>query len=205
MAMEKAFAGRTRVALQSGLMALGLAMIAVPPLAIGLLGVSKTPASWTVLRLAALEAFTLVFANVLTGAFRPLFNRVFKPRKVLRLHQVTGLTGFSLAIAHGTIALILGISSYVQAAVWVGPSVLALLFVVILTALTRQRFRRSWRWIHRVNYLLLAAILTHGMIVGYNLRTQVFLKVVFGVYGAVFLAGLAYRLSGWLRTRRRPV
>ncbi|OFW60306.1 MAG: hypothetical protein A2133_10105 [Actinobacteria bacterium RBG_16_64_13] len=190
--------------MQAGLMVLGLVMIAIPPLAMALQGFAKTPASLTVLRMAALEAFTLVVADLVTGAFRPWLNRVFKARKVQRFHTVVALTGFSLAIAHGTIALIQGVSTYVQAAVWLGPVVVFLLFAAILTALTRRRLRRSWRWVHRANYLLFAIVLVHSLVNGYNLQTQVFLKVIFGVYAAVFLAGFYYRLNALLKTRRRP-
>ena len=105
--------------------------------------------------------------------------------------------------------LLQGISGYLRGAVWVGPSVLTLLTVVIVTALARRRLSRVWRWVHRINYLLFAAILVHASNLGYNVRTQSFVKIIFFVYAAGVVAGLAYRIyllvGGRLRmTPERP-
>lgn len=193
--------GKARVAKQVGLAALGLVVVVLPPLMIGLSGTASADVLWTTLRLAALEAFTLISANICIGAFRPLFNRVAKPRTMHRLHVTTGLTGFSIALAHGVMALIFGISGYRTVAVWIGPAALAVLALVILSALNRRRLRHTWRWIHRLNYLIFAATLVHGLALGYDLGSSLFLKGCFAVYAAVVAAGLAYRLSGILRKR----
>jgi DMSO/TMAO reductase YedYZ heme-binding membrane subunit len=199
--------GRAERAWQVALAALGLAVLAVPPLVVGLSGTASTDVLWTTFRLAALEAFTLVFANIVTGAFRPLFNRIAKPRTVHRLHATTGLTGFSIAVAHGTMAVIYGISGYKTVPVWVGPATLAVLALAILGALARRRMRRTWRWIHRLNYVVFAAALVHGSIVGYDLKGTLFLKICFWVYAVVVVAGLAYRVRASLlpaRPQRKP-
>lgn len=192
---------RPRAAWRVGLAALGLAMLLVPPLTIRLSGTAATDPLWTTLRLAALVAFTLITANILIGAFRPLLNRLAKPRSMHRFHVTLGLAGFAIALAHGIMITVFGLAGYEPGAVWMGPVVLVLLVWAILTALARRTLRRSWRWIHRVNYLVFAAALAHGLILGYDLGQDVFLKVCFGVYAAAVAAGLAYRIVRGIQDR----
>ena len=109
------------------------------------------------------------------------------------------VVGFAAAAAHGLMAFVFGISGYTTAAVWVGPSVLVVLMVVIATALTRRRLRRSWRWVHRLNYVIFAAVMTHGLLLGYDLRNEVFLKAWFALYAAVVVVGFAHRVMAQVR------
>ena len=48
---------------------------------------------------------------------------------------------------------------------------------------------------HRLNYAFFAAVMSHGLILGYGLRSETFLKVWFALDAAVVTAGLAYRVS----------
>ena len=178
----------------AGLVALGL--VAIPPAAVALSGSASADALWTALRIAALEAFTIIFANLVTGSFRPFFNRMAKPRTVQRTHTITGATGFAMAVAHGVCVLVFGTAGYRPGALWAGPVALAILAAVIATSLLRTHFRRSWRWTHRLNYVIFVAVLAHGLILGSDLRSGLFLRVWAGILTAVVLAGLAYRLAG---------
>lgn len=187
--------GRSRVAWRVGLAALGLVMLVIPPLAVGLSGTVAADALWTTLRLAALEAFTLITANIVIGAFRPALNRLAKPRTMHNLHVTVGLAGFAIALAHGVMVAVFGLAGYQTGPAWLGPVVLVLLAWAILAALARRALRRSWRWIHRVNYLVFAVALVHGLILGYDLGQEVLLKICFGIYAAGVVAGLAYRIA----------
>ncbi len=203
--MKKPFAGPTRTLLQVLLTGIGVGLLAVPPVVLVVSGAASSDSLWTGLRLVALEAFTLVFIDMVVGAFRPLIVRVFKGRTVQRAHVVVALLGFALGLAHGIMAFVFGISGYKTVAVWVGPTVLVVLAAVIVTALTRKRLRRSWRWIHRLNYLIFAAVLVHGLTLGYDLRNDVFLKVWFALYAAVVVVGFVYRAISLLsRVPRQP-
>lgn len=197
-------AGRRRAAAQVGLMALSLGVIAIPPLAVGLSGSASADALWAALRLVGLEAFSLIFCNIVIGAFRPLLTRVFKSLALQRCHTSTGVAGFGLAIAHGIMVVTFGISGYRVAPLWMGPTVLVVLAVVIATAMARHRLRRAWRWIHRLNYLVFAAILIHALLLGSDLATEPLLRACFWVYSAVVVLGFAYRLILLLRTSQRP-
>lgn len=192
---------RNRVAWRVGLAAIGLGMLVIPPLAVGLSGTVSADALWATLRLAALEAFTLVTANIVIGAFRPALNRLARPRTMHHLHVTVGLAGFAIALAHGAMVVVFGLAGYKTGPVWLGPVVLVLLAWAILAALTRRALRRSWRWIHRVNYLIFAVALAHGLILGYDLGQEVLLKICFGIYAAGVVAGLAYRAATAVRRR----
>jgi predicted heme/steroid binding protein/DMSO/TMAO reductase YedYZ heme-binding membrane subunit len=186
----------------AGLVALFVVLLAVPFVAMSLVGFGANPASWTYLRMAALETFTLLFADIMIGAFRPLLTRVFRTGLTHRAHQWMGVVAFALAISHGTTVFLLGTKGYPWRAVWIGPSVLTLLTLVIVTAFIRRQLSSSWRWIHRINYLLFAAALTHASYLGFNVRTQMFLRVVFYVYAAAVVASLGYRIYLLLKRGR---
>jgi len=189
--------------LQVALATLALGMIALPPVVVGLSDTASADALWTALRLTALEALTFIVGSIFIGAFRPFFVRVGKGRIVQRIHAVAGVAGFCLALAHGFMIIIFGTSGYTVAAVRIGPVVLVVLVLVIITALTRKRFRETWRWVHRLNYLIFAAVLVHGLILGHDLGSGVFLTVCFGLYAAVVAVGLISRsvsLLGQART-----
>ena len=200
---SRRFSGPTRTALQIGLVATFAGVLAIPPIAVGTSGTASVDPLWTALRVAALEAFTLIFVNIVTGAFRPVFTRIFRAPAIHRFHVATGISGFVLAVAHGSMVAAFGVAGY-SAALWVGPAVLVALTVVIVTALGRRRWRRQWRWIHRLNYVIFAAILVHGFALGYDLGDGVFLKAWFVVCAVVAAAGLAYRVVGLLRRDDQP-
>jgi DMSO/TMAO reductase YedYZ heme-binding membrane subunit len=195
MARKPPFTGNVRLILQIKAVALFLVVLAIPPVVVAISGTATLDATWTALRLAALLAFSLIFVNIVTGSFRTFFNRVFKARTVQRVHVATGLAGFSLAIAHGILAAIFGLTGYKSSVVAIGPTVLVVLFLAILTAITRRRIKQMWRWIHRLNYLIFAAIFVHALVLGYDLKNEVFIKIVFITYAVIVASGLAYRLA----------
>jgi hypothetical protein len=192
--VKKPLVGIRRTLFQVLLVAAGLVVLAIPPITLLVSGDVSTDALWTWLRFVALEAFTLVFIDIVIGAFRPSTVRVFKGRAVQRTHVAVALLGFALGLSHGIMAFAFGIAGYATAAVWVGPAVLVTLVAVIITALARKRFRRSWRWIHRLNYFIFAAVLVHGLTLGYDLRNEVFLKVWFAFCAAVVAVGFVCRM-----------
>lgn len=195
MVAKQPFKHPLRGLLQAAAILVPLALLAVPPVTVALSGSASADALWTSLRIAGLLALTVIFANIMLGSFRPFFNRLAKPRLIHRIHLLTGIAGFSLALAHGISIFVFGIAGYRPAALWVGPAVLAVLAVVIATALLRTRFRGSWRIIHRLNYAIFIAVLVHGLILGADLRSDLFLQVLVGIYAAAVLAGFAYRAA----------
>ena len=208
MAGKAPFAGKTRSALQIAAIALALGILAIPPVVVATSGTATISATWTALRMAGLFAFSLIFMNIVTGSFRPILNRIFKPRNLQQAHMATDLVAFCLALSHGILVVIFGLAGYNKGVVVIGPIVLVLLAVIIVTAIMRRRLWHFWRWIHRLNYLIFAAVLVHGLILGYDLKNEFFLKVCFVIYAVVVAAGLVYRITtdkSWTAMPRRPV
>jgi len=78
------------------------------------------------------------------------------------------------------------------------------LAVTIGTALARRRLRSAWRWIHRVNYIVFAAVLVHGLMLGPDLAAPPLLRTCSWVYAAVVATAFVYRLALLIRTAPRP-
>lgn len=199
---KKAFEQPLRGLLQTVAVLIALGLLAIPPVVVVLSGTASADALWTALRIAGLEAFVIIFANIVIGSFRPFFNRLVGPRLALRVHTVTGATGFSVAVAHGALAFAFGIAGYRPGALWVGPVALAVLAAVIDTAIMRARLKRIWRWIHRLNYAIFVAVLVHASLLGADLRSNLFLRVCAGVFAAMVAGGLAYRIAEAARQRK---
>jgi predicted heme/steroid binding protein len=185
-----------------GLAALLMMVIAVPFVAMGLAGFRSDTAGWVALRIAAMEAFSLLSVDIAVGGYRPVLTRVFRTKTMHRAHQWIGLIALALAIGHGTTVLTFGAGAYLRSALLIGPCVLALLVAIIAMAMLRRRASTVWRWIHRVNYGLFAAVLVHASYLGLNVRSQTFLRVVLYAYAAAVVAALGYRIFLLLRRQR---
>jgi len=180
-----------------------LATLAVPPLVVATSGTAGYSATWTSLRILALYALTALFLNIMTGSFRPLLARVFKPRLLFRLHNTTGLVGFSMAVAHMILVIVDGLWPGFQK---LGPITLYMLSATTAAALLRKYLKKSWRMVHRLNYAVFVVGLVHAFQLGIDLRDGAFLKTVLFLYAALVAAGFVYRLQLTVRTRpgKRP-
>lgn len=191
-----------RFLLQIVLILLLVEAVAMPLIALWLSGTATLDWRWTVVRLLALEAFTFLFLNIVTGALRPLLALVFKESTIERFHNRSGLLGFVLAVAHGGMALyILGMEGYPRQYFLIGPVCLAVLAIVVGTALARGKITRLWWWIHQINFVLFAALLVHGWAIGFDVSQSALLQAWFGLYTIVVAAALLYHI---IRGLRRP-
>ncbi len=148
-------------------------------------------------RLAALLALGFIFLEIMSGSFRPLLLRVFEGRTMRAVHVAFGLTGLGFALAHfGLLIPILGEpwAEDNRVLFLFGPIALGLLILTIGTALYRNRLRNSWAWLHLLNYLIFTGVIFHGLVIGHEGKLLA-TRVVFIVYLALALAGLAYRAS----------
>ncbi len=182
-----------------------IAMIAVP-LVLVLVWGGGGPAYGTALRIIALEAFTLMFASIMTGSQTRVMYRLFKPIRAYRFHIACGVAGFMLALAHGVIVLVeryfRGFSS-----LWViGPVVLGMLAVTVFAALDKKRLPRIWRRIHQINYVLFVAIFIKALLIGTDIKSPlgyaVALKALFITYVAAAALAMAFRIRRGEAERR---
>ncbi len=181
----------------AGLGLLAAAALALPLLFVLLTGVRGFSPEWLALRIAAMLAFTFLFLNIVTGALRPRLGRIYGGKNVQRVHVTCGVTGLVLALTHAGLALAYGIMGYQGLAVAIGLGVLALLAVVVFTALYRKAFGRAWRLIHRLNYLLFLALFVHAVLIGYDLDRYAVIFWLFVLYAAAAAAAQVYRAFIW--------
>lgn len=110
------------------------------------------------------------------GAARPLFNRIFPPRKVYVFHNFIGLAALLLAL--GVVAL-------------------SLLAITVAAALARKQLKRLWRPLHRLNYLLFMIVLVHAWLLGFDFKyssDKSAMQVVALLYAAIAALAVIYRL-----------
>ena len=194
----KALQGGRRTAAQAALIVLALGALVVPPLVVATSGTASYSATWTALRILGLYALTVLFLNVITGSFRPLLVKVFKPKLLFRLHNATGVVGFSMAVAHMLLVIVEDLWPGFQK---LGPITLYIFTVTTTIVLLRKYFKRSWRMIHRLNYVVFIVALVHAFQVGTDLADGGFLTVLLYVYTALAAAGFIYRTQLTIRTR----
>jgi DMSO/TMAO reductase YedYZ heme-binding membrane subunit len=161
-------------------------------------GGAATVPLFTAVRILGLEAFTLIFVNIVTGAQSRWFYQLFKPRSFRRFHIVCGVLGFLLALAHGVIVLAKRYWSGYNAIWVIGPVALAMLAITIFAGLDRKRLPRIWRRIHQINYLIFVAVFAKAVVIGTDLVSggahADALKVVFIVYVVVAALAVAARI-----------
>lgn len=186
-----------RKALQGLFIITFIVMLALPVVLVVVSGTTAR-APITALRILGLEAFTLIFVNIVTGALSQRFYRLFKPRPFQRFHITCGALGFLTALAHGTIVIV---EQYYKGfkVIWVvGPVALALLAVTIFVALDRKRLHNVWRRIHQINYVIFTAVFIKAMVIGSdltgNMGYMIALKALFILYAVVAALATAERV-----------
>jgi predicted heme/steroid binding protein/DMSO/TMAO reductase YedYZ heme-binding membrane subunit len=192
-----------RAAVQAGLAALAVLVVAVPFVAMAIDGFNLPPAVFATLRTLALVAYSLLLLSVVIGAFRPALNRLYDAGRLQTFHQYVALTALLLALCHAGLILSQGIAGY-QWPVVFGPTVVVLLIVTEATARLRSVMVSTWRWIHRINYALFGLVSAHALVLGYNLVTESWMRIIFLVYVAIAAVGLAYRVSLAARRAKEP-
>lgn len=194
----KTLQGPWRRVAQSLLILFSLGTLVVPPVVVATSGTATLSATWTALRILALYALTVLFLNIMTGSFRPLLVKAFKPKLLFRLHNTTGLVGFSLAVAHMVLVIIEGLW---PGLLKLGPLTLFILAVTTTAVLSRKYLKGSWRMIHRLNYAVFFVAMVHAFQLGIDLKDGGFLTGVLFFYAAMVAAGFVYRLQLVIRTR----
>ena len=139
-------------------------------------------ALWYAARIAALAAYFVLAAALVTGmALRTaLLAPLARNRAVLELHTFLSWFWVPLVGLH-VVALVLDGTARVAALDVVVPfrvegarvaaglgtiGLLLLLLIGVSSALRRRLSARTWRWIHRLSYPMLAVFLLHAQLAG---------------------------------------
>lgn len=190
---KRPYAGTTRLLLRLMSMILALGVLAAPLLVVATSGSFTLSALFTSIRVAGLLTFSLLFVSIVSGAFRPFFNRIFNPRNFQRWHIASGVLAFALGLSHALMTPFFGLAGFNLYIVFIGSGVLALLILTGTVAFLRRDFKASWRWIHRINYLLFGLIFAHAVILGFDFKNGVILRVLSGIYAGVVVIAFIYR------------
>ncbi len=158
-------------------------------------------------RLAGLLAVSFIFLEMMTGSFRPLLRRAFEGATLRTAHVTLGLAGLTFALGH--FGMILPNwkdhwSTDNRVLLLFGPIILGLLIITIATALYRTHLRKSWAWLHLLNYVLFTGAIFHGLIIGSE-GQDLSMRIIYIIFLAGAVAGLAYRASfaNWRARFRR--
>ncbi len=151
----------------------------------------------TLSRLAALLGMCALFLQIMTGAFRPVLRRYFRPKRLQLTHTSFGVVAFSLLVAHFALLIpslgehwgMLNHGSFV-----LGPIMLFTLLVALAAALLRRFLPQVWSRLHVLAYVVFTVGMVHALAIGTQ-TTMVAARVIFAVFIVLALAGLAYRAS----------
>ena len=169
-----------------------------------MLGMGTDETLHTLLRFCALMGISLLFLQILTGAFRPILSRLYKRGTVQAFHTSTGLLGLALIVCH-FVLMIPSIGEH-----WaglnhgffvLGPIMLLVLVTTISTALALRRSHPGvWSRLHVLNYMVFTVGLIHAMGIGTQ-GSALAGRIVLGVYLVIGLSALAYRArsAAWRR------
>ncbi len=207
--ISSAQAGTAGRRLKQGLAIAFVVVVLAVPFALinrdfAMLGQGMDETLHTLLRFCALLGISLLFLQIVTGAFRPALRHLFKPRTVQSFHTAFGLTGLAFIVCH-FVLLIPSIGEHwaeLNHAFFVlGPLMLLVLLTTITTALLLRRTHPGvWSRLHVLNYVVFTVALIHAMGIGTQGSTTSG-RIVLGVYLIIGLSGLAYRASSpaWRR------
>ncbi|HET9847470.1 MAG TPA: hypothetical protein VFR68_02800 [Candidatus Dormibacteraeota bacterium] len=171
---------------------------------------------WLTARTAALTAFFVLGAALITGqALRSaLFEGGMRNRELLSLHRFLTVCWLPLVALHvlaitldavGRISVLDVVIpfrvSYAQLPIGLGTLGFDLLVVVTVTSFLRQHIApATWRWLHRLSYVMFGLFALHGLLAGTDFSRSVVLAPAAGVVVFIAVLSLARLAFGRLDT-----
>lgn len=144
---------------------------------------------WLTSRTAALTAFVVLLAAILTGqALRTsLLEGWVRKREVADLHQFLTVCWLPLIALHVLTVTLDAVSrlswldlvvpfraSYAALPIGLGTCAFDLLIVITVTSYLRQRISPpTWRWLHRLSYLMFALFGLHALLAGTDMARPI--------------------------------
>lgn len=166
---------------------------------------------WDTARAAALTSFFVLSASIVTGqALRSsLFEGAVPNRALLGLHRFLTLCWLPLIFLHVLAITLDSVSrvsvldllipfrvSYAAIPIGLGTIGFDLLLIVTGTSYLRARMDpASWRWLHRLAYVMFAIFALHGLLAGTDFSRSLVLAPAAGVVafvGVLTVARLAF-------------
>ena len=166
---------------------------------------------WEVARVAALTAFAVLVASMLTGiATRTaMFSPIARNRAMVALHQFLSWFWVPLVVVHvggivldhtarvGVLDVVVPFRvSYASTAVGLGTVGFLLLVLTLVTSLLRHHMsQRLWRWLHRLTYPMVVVFLLHAQLAGSDFSERAVSIVGWAALGCTLLLAVP-RLIG---------
>ena len=162
---------------------------------------------WMTSRVAALTAFFLLAAALITGqALRSsLFEGAMRNRDLAGLHRFLTVCWVPFILIHvlamtmdavariSPIDLVLPFRvSYAALPIGLGTIGFDLLVVVTVTSYLRRRLDPTlWRWLHRLSYLMFGVFALHALLAGTDFARPLVLAPAAGVIAFIVIVSLA--------------
>lgn len=169
---------------------------------------------WMTARAAALTAFFVLAGSLISGqALRTsVFEGTMRNRDLLRLHRFLTICWVPLVALHVAAITLDSVArlspldwvipfrvAYASLAVGVGTLAFDLLLIVTVTSYLRERLDpQTWRWLHRLSYVMFGLFALHGLLAGTDFSRSVVLAPAAGVLVFVAVLSLARVVFGRL-------
>ena len=174
---------------------------------------------WLTSRAAALTAFFVLAAALLTGqALRSaMFEGAVRNRDLSSLHRFLTVCWVPFVALHVLAMTLDGVArispldlvipfrvSYAPLPIGLGTVGFDLLLIVTVTAYLRNRLDpATWRWLHRLSYVMFGLFLLHALLAGTDFSRSLVLAPAAGVVAFIVITSLARLIFGRLRTSAR--
>jgi methionine sulfoxide reductase heme-binding subunit len=174
---------------------------------------------WLTSRAAALTAFFVIAAALLTGqALRSaMFEGALRNRDLSNLHRFLTLCWVPFVALHvlamtldavariGPLDLVIPFRvSYAALPIGLGTIGVDLLLIVTVTAYLRNHLDpAAWRWLHRLSYVMFGVFLLHALLAGTDFARPMVLAPAAGVVAFIAITSVARLVFGRLKTTAR--
>lgn len=178
------------------IMRAGFIVAVVVQLAIVLITLVRRPAPvlYVAVRAAALLGYVGLFWLIVSSEYvrqmRGLFGRVY-----LKVHHPLSVVTWVLIVAHplafalfvNDLQVLVPVFAPVQQFLqWAGRPALYLFALATVGALVRRSLKRSWRYLHKLNYLAFLLVFIHAWLIGTDLSNPM-MKVLWLVMVVIVL------------------
>jgi DMSO/TMAO reductase YedYZ heme-binding membrane subunit len=174
---------------------------------------------WLTSRAAALTAFFVVAATLLTGqALRSaMFEGAVRNRDLSSLHRFLTISWVPFVSLHVLAMTLDGVArigpldlvipfrvSYAALPIGLGTIGFDLLLIVTVTGYLRAHLDpAAWRWLHRLSYVMFGIFVLHALLAGTDFGRPVVLAPAAGVVAFIAITTVARLVFGRLKTSAR--
>ncbi|MHA1515073.1 MAG: hypothetical protein ACTSPF_06010 [Candidatus Heimdallarchaeaceae archaeon] len=160
--------------------------------------------------LALFGLLTLFVSSIMTAFTKEIFQLFGKPFK--KIHHIVAYFGLSLIILHPVFLVIYTkmpefllprFDSWIAFWTFAGIPALYLIILASIAGLLQPRIKKWWRYVHGLNYIALLFGVIHGMLLGTDLSTSIFLKIFYVSLLVLTSAAFVYKRYKSIRRKNK--